>query len=100
MFGCLCEVSSIFGHIAYVKGVRVKIDIKRMGVAIIRRKSEALAEILDEGIESIDDGTRKHHARHPRYGGQSRQMDDIGVEDCDIDNYVEPENTEEDNDTN
>jgi len=98
VFGCLCEVSSIFGHIAYVKGVRVKIDIKRMGVAIIRRKSEALAEILDEGVEYIDDGTRKHHARHPRYGGRPRQMDDLGVEDCD-DNHVEPEN-EEDNDTN
>lgn len=66
LFGCACEVSSIFGHVAYCQGVRVKIDIKRMGVAIIRRKSEALAEILDEGIESIDDGTRKHHARHPK----------------------------------
>ena len=65
IFGCVCEVSSIFGHIAYVKGVRVKIDIKRLSVEIIRRKSEALAEILDAGIEHIDDGTRKHHARHP-----------------------------------
>ena len=83
LFGCLCEVSSIFGHIAYVKGVRVKIDIKRMGVAIIRRKSEALAEILDEGIESIDDGIRKHHARHPKiYGERPLQMDDYGQEDC------------------
>lgn len=55
LFGCACEVSSILGHVAYVNGVRVKIDYKRMGVAIIRRKSEALAEILDEGIERIDD---------------------------------------------
>ena len=54
LFGCACEVSSILGHVAYVNGVRVKIDYKRMGVAIIRRKSEALAEILDEGIERID----------------------------------------------
>ena len=67
LFGCACEVSSIFGHVAYCQGVRVKIDIKRMGVAIIRRKSEALAEILDEGIESIDDGTRRHHRKHPHH---------------------------------
>lgn len=63
-FGCACEVSSIFGHIAYVKGVRVKIDIKRLSVEVIRRKSEALAEILDAGIKSIDDNRRPHHHHH------------------------------------
>lgn len=80
VLGCLCEVSSIFGHIAYVKGVRVKIDIKRMAVAIIKHKSEELAEVLDEGIEYVDDDTRKHHAQHPRYGGDAQQMDDYGQE--------------------
>lgn len=69
VLGCACEVSSILGHVAYVKGIRVKIDIKRMAVAVIRHKSEELAEVLDEGIEYIDDGTRKHHAHHKRYGG-------------------------------
>lgn len=82
VLGCLCEVSSIFGHIAYVKGIRVKIDIKRMAVAIIKHKSEELAEVLDEGIEYVDDGTRKHHAHHKRYGGEPLQMDDYGQEDC------------------
>lgn len=63
-FGCACEISSIFGHIAYVKGVRVKIDIKRLSVEVIRRKSEALAEILDAGIQSIEDNRRPHHHHH------------------------------------
>jgi hypothetical protein len=82
--------------------VRVKIDIKRMAVAIIKHKSEELAEVLDEGIEYVDDDTRKHHARHPRYGGHPRQMDDYSQEDCDScdscnshDNH-EPDKTEED----
>lgn len=81
VFGCLCEVSSIFGHVAYVKGIRIKIDIKRMAVAIIRRKSEELAEVLDEGIEYVDDDTRKHHAKHPKiYGERPMQMDDYGMD--------------------
>lgn len=79
LFGCACEVSSIFGHIAYVKGVRVKINIKRLSVELVRTKSEALANILDAGIEDIDDGTRNHHARHPRYGGHL-QEDEINDE--------------------
>lgn len=102
VFGCLCEISSIFGHIAYVKGVRVKIDIKRMGVAIIRRKSEALAEILDEGVEYVDDGTRKHHTHHPKiYGEQPLQPDDYGMDErhydcCDNCNCQEHDKTEDD----
>ena len=78
VLGCACEVSSIFGHIAYVKGIRIKIDIKRMAVAIIRHKSEELAEVLDEGIEYVDDGTRKHHERH-WYGHKPSQMGDYGM---------------------
>lgn len=66
LFGCACEVSSIFGHIAYVKGVRIKINIKRLSVELVRTKSEALANLLDAGIEEIEDDTRKHHARHPK----------------------------------
>lgn len=66
LIGCLCEVSSIFGHVFYVNGIRIKIDIKRMAIAIIKHKSEELAEVLEEGVEYIDDGTRKHHARHPK----------------------------------
>lgn len=57
-FGMLFELSSIVGHIAVVKGVDIKVDWKRLIVAIIKHKSEGLAEILDEGIEEIDDG---HH---------------------------------------
>ena len=79
-FGMLFELSSIVGHIAAVKGINIHLNLKRLLVAIIKHKSEEVAEILDEGIEYVDDGTRKHHARHPRYGGEPQQMDDYGQE--------------------
>lgn len=53
-FGCIFELSSIIGHIAAVKGITVKVNFKSILVAIAKRKSEALGEILDEGIETIE----------------------------------------------
>lgn len=52
-FGCLFELSSIVGHIAAVKGINIKLNLKGLLLAIIKRKSEALAEIADEGITEI-----------------------------------------------
>lgn len=74
-FGCLFEISSIVGHIAAVKGINIKLNLKALIVALVKHKSEEVAEILDEGIESIDDNRRHHHHR-------PMQMDDYGVEDC------------------
>lgn len=71
-FGCLFEISSIVGHIAVVKGINIRLNLKRLIVAIIKHKSEEVAEILDEGIESIDDN-RRHHPHKPM------QMDDFGM---------------------
>lgn len=53
-FGCLFELSSIVGHIAAVKGVKIRLNLKSLLVAIVKRKSEAMGEILDEGIEKIE----------------------------------------------
>lgn len=58
-FGCLFEISSIVGHIAVVKGVNIRLNLKGLLVAIFKRKSEALGEILDEGIEEIKDERNK-----------------------------------------
>lgn len=85
-FGMLFELSSIIGHINVVKGVNIRIDLKKLIVAIIKHKSEEVAEILDEGIESIDDNRRPHHHH-------TMQMDDLGQEDChhcgdDIEEFV------------
>ena len=52
-FGCLFELSSIAGHVAAVKGINVKVNLKALLVAIAKRKSEALGEIIDESIETI-----------------------------------------------
>lgn len=58
-FGCLFELSSIVGHIAQVKGVKFKLNLKGLLVAIAKKKSESLGEILDEGIEEIEDNRTK-----------------------------------------
>ena len=67
-FGMLFELSSIVGHIAAVKGINIKLNLKRLLVAIIKHKSEEVAEILDEGIEEIEDNRRP------------LQMDDYGMD--------------------
>ena len=58
-FGCVFEISSIVGHIAVVKGINIKLNLKNLIVAIFKRKSEALGEIIDESIEEIEDNRRK-----------------------------------------
>ena len=67
-FGMLFELSSIVGHINVVKGVNIHLNLKKLIVAIIKHKSEGLAEIFDEGIEEIDNGN------------EPKQMDDYGQE--------------------
>lgn len=58
-FGCIFELSSIVGHICVVKGFDVRLNLKSLLVAIVKRKSEAMGEILDEGIEKIEDKNKE-----------------------------------------
>ena len=58
-FGCIFELSSIVGHICVVKGFDVRLNLKSLLVAIVKRKSEAMGEILDEGITEIKDKNRE-----------------------------------------
>lgn len=57
--GCLFELSSIAGHVCVVKGFDVRLNLKALLVAIVKRKSEAMGEILDEGITEIKDKNRE-----------------------------------------
>ena len=98
-FGCLFEISSIVGHIAAVKGINIHLNLKRLLVAIVKHKSEDLADILDEGIEDIHDNRRrgKHldampHQRH--HHGDCSISATYG--DDEVNEEVEQPNTEED----
>lgn len=61
-FGCIFELSSIVGHICVVKGFDVRLNLKALLVAIVKRKSEEMGEILDEGITEIKDKNREDNA--------------------------------------
>lgn len=99
-FGCLFELSSIVGHIAAVKGIKIKLNLKRLLVAIIKHKSEEVAEILDEGIEDIEDNRRplqmedygtdkRHYGRHGDCTISPTYDDDINHCGADAENDVE-----------
>lgn len=102
-FGCLFELSSIVGHIAAVKGINIRLNLKRLLVAIVKHKSEELAEVIDEGIEDIHDNRRKPHGRmhlpHERDDYDYwRHMEDDPHDNGDIfmAEKVEPDNTQDD----
>lgn len=62
-FGCAFEISSIIGHVCFVKGVYIKINWKRLIVAVLTLKWKQLADIFNEGIEYISDD-EEHHNHH------------------------------------
>ena len=39
--------------------INIKLNLKNLIVAIFKRKSEALGEIIDESIEEIEDNRKK-----------------------------------------
>lgn len=94
-FGMLFELSSIVGHIAVVKGINIKLNLKKLLVALIKHKSEELADVIDEGIEEIDDNRRKHH--HHGHRGDCTISATYGDEfDDDEESESENENIDED----
>lgn len=64
--GCIFEISSIVGHVCFVKGWNIRINYKRLIVALLKFKWKELAEVIDEGIEELDDCNehKRHHKRH------------------------------------
>lgn len=87
-FGCLFELSSIVGHIAAVKGINIKLNLKRLLVALVKNKSEELAEVIDEGIEEIEDNRRKH-IRHHKHIPMPLDKDEEQVESNNIEEQDE-----------
>ena len=47
-FGCLWEIDSIIGHVCSVHGVTKRFSVKRLLIALIRRKSKAAAEVVED----------------------------------------------------
>ena len=63
-FGCLFELSSIVGHVCFVKGVYIKINYKKLIVAILTLKWKQLAGIFKDAIEYIGDDEEEYHNHH------------------------------------
>lgn len=56
----LCEGKSIVGHFIYLHGVTIeertiKGFVKAFAVALIKRKSEAIGDAIESGLDNIDD---------------------------------------------
>ena len=47
-FGCVWEIDSIIGHVCSVHGVTKRFSVKRLLIALIRRKSKAAAEVVED----------------------------------------------------
>lgn len=78
--GCMFEVSSIIGHVCYVKGWDIQINWGRLIVAFLKFKWKELGDIFEEGIEKIDDN------RNPRHHHNHGQMDDYELNEDDMHN--------------
>lgn len=54
--GCLCELASIIGHVAYVKyGVEIKMRdiwriIGKVALSIVKKKNETIGEAIEESL--------------------------------------------------
>ena len=68
--GCIFEISSIIGHVCYVKGWDIRINWKRLIVALLKFKWKELSDVIDEGVEEIKDNNhhRYHHTDAPHRG--------------------------------
>lgn len=56
-FGCVWEVDSIVGHVCALHGVKNKFSVKRLIIAIIKKKDADVGEAVEEALEG--DGTNK-----------------------------------------
>lgn len=53
-FGCVWEVDSIVGHVCELHGVKNKFSIKRLIIAIIKKKDADVGEAVEEVLEGDD----------------------------------------------
>lgn len=53
-FGCVWEIDSIVGHACALHGVKNKFSIKRLIIAIIKKKDADVGEAVEEALEGDD----------------------------------------------
>ena len=53
-FGCVWEVDSIAGHVCALHGVKNKFSVKRLIIAIIKKKDADVGEAVEEVLEGND----------------------------------------------
>lgn len=53
-FGCVWEVDSIVGHVCELHGVKNKFSVKRLIIAIIKKKDADVGEAVEEVLEGDD----------------------------------------------
>ena len=53
-FGCVWEVDSIVGHVCELHGVKNKFSVKRLIIAIIKKKNADVGEAVEEVLEGDD----------------------------------------------
>lgn len=53
-FGCVWEVDSIVGHVCELHGVKNKFSVKRLIIAIIKKKDAYVGEAVEEVLEGDD----------------------------------------------
>ena len=58
-FGCLWEVDSIVGHLCELHGVKNKFSVKRLLIALIKKKDEDVGEAVEEAFEEMENEKEK-----------------------------------------
>ena len=53
-FGCVWEVDSIVGHVCELHGVKNKFSVKRLIIAIIKKRMADVGEAVEEVLEGDD----------------------------------------------
>ena len=58
-FGCVWEVDSIMGHVCALHDVQWKFSVKKLLIALIKRKSPDLGEAVEEAMEDDEESNTK-----------------------------------------
>lgn len=53
-FGCVWEIDSIVGHVCELHGVKNRFSVKRLIIAIIKKKDTDVGEAVEEAFEGDD----------------------------------------------
>lgn len=98
--GCIFEVSSIIGHVCYVKGWNIRINWKKLIVAILKFKWKELANVFEEAVDELEENDvfekRPLHKHTERNIINERDYEDM-LHHCgyDTNKEIETENEQE-----